>query len=294
MGRMYNPESVWENISLMDLSGAVHTVSDCIQWIFNDSTSWLLRTGTLAKLLLFISKVTSDRPALQLNAAGSFCVLITTERSRTKKTDTWPHLEGPVSEHRSQMCAVQMWNSLTGRGRFIAPESTVDVEMVCGEGRSQCTGTHFHPKEENHLCLAPPCRMPQPQRSLYTLEWLWTSSWAAMAKHKLPGQSHATGSLTKPPPVFTSGEGGIKFLATSQEINKSFSTQLYNFSHTLTREDLRKSRDSMTRLFLSALFSFDSTEQDKPQKWHKSETLSHRRERTAAQFCRVENVFNHF
>lgn len=35
----------------------------------------------------------------------------------------------------------------------------------------------------------------------------------------------------------------------------------YDFSHTLSREDLRKSRDSMTHLFLSALFSFDSTEQ---------------------------------
>lgn len=95
MGRMYNLESVWDNISLMDLSGAVHTVSDCIQRIFNDSTSLILRTGTLAKLLLFISKVTSDRPALELNAAGSFCVsreVITTEQSRRKKKQIHDHV----------------------------------------------------------------------------------------------------------------------------------------------------------------------------------------------------------
>lgn len=121
-------------------------------------------------------------------------------------------------------------------------------------------------------------------------------SWAAMAKHKLPGQSHATGSLTKPPPVFTSGEGGVKFLATSKEIKKSFSTQLWfhNFSHTLSREDLRKSRDSMTHLFLSAQFSF--LFHLNRARW----TIKMRPfralgiGRTPAQFCGVENVFNHF
>lgn len=133
----------------------------------------------------------------------------------SKKPDTWPGLDvqfsHPVAtsvQFRAQkrqakksavstqgMVGHWLWNSPEkGMGSFTAPiESTVDVEQrVMKRWTAPVHWDTFFSGRKNRLCLAPPCRMPQPQRSLYTGVTLNLLR-AEIAEHKLPGHSHVTG-----------------------------------------------------------------------------------------------------